>query len=245
MIVPNARASFGRAEAGIVLGLLANRDSAARVREEERLREEGFDSLLDDPRTLNALLTASSLSGVSPGLIYYVLVRHALLEVGVKDRLIADYVAALLFRFGLRDHANRIEERPDERFDYIVDIVAALSTATGRDAFMLHAHLGNFALWVSGIFPDRISALVQRRGAPDLGYYEEMGTTGYRLASESSDASRYGLGKLLRNCAETFPTLRVALNRVSDRYFFPQRGDPVERLLRQVRDDVRNPATSN
>jgi hypothetical protein len=35
---------------------------------------------------------------------------------------------------------------------------------------------------------------------------------------------------------DSFPDLRVALNRISDRYFFPNAPGSVERMLRQVAD---------
>ena len=44
----------------------------------------------------------------------------------------------------------------------------------------MRAHLGNYALWLSGLFPDYIEARHWRRGAPDLDYYEEMGRRGSR-----------------------------------------------------------------
>ncbi len=238
MILPNVRASFGRTEAGAVLGLLARGDADAHEAQEQRLRSEGFDVLLDDPRTLNALLSANTPASVPPGLVYYVLVRHALLEVGVTQRTLADYVAALLVEFGTRDRAHRVAEG-EARFDYLVDIVAALDTARGRHAFLLQAHLGNFALWVSGLFPDRIVARVHRRGAPGLEYYEELGASGFRMAAGAREAGRYGLDGVLRACAETFPELRVGLNRIADRYLFARRGDPVDRLLRQIGDEAR------
>jgi hypothetical protein len=37
-------------------------------------------------------------------------------------------------------------------------------------------------------------------------------------------------------CADFFPALRVALNRVADRHLFPATGDRIERLLRQIVD---------
>lgn len=236
MILPNVRASFGRAEAGAVLELLAAGDSQARERQELRLREEGLDALLDDPRTLNALLASRGGAAAPPSLVFYVMIRHALLESGVQDAMLADYLAALLLTFGEGDRAYRIEEADGERFHYLVDIVAALDTAHGRRSFLLRVHLGNLALWFSGLFPDRITAREQRRGAPGLGYYEDLGRTGYRMAAQTRDATDCGLDSLLRGCAEAFPLLRVTLNRISDRYFFPRRGDPVFRLLRQISD---------
>lgn len=235
MILPNVRASFGRAEASMLLGVLSEGDSAAHDRLSDRLREEGFDAILDDPRTLNAALTARS-TAVSPPLMFYLLVRHALLEGGIDDRTVADYLAAVLIEFGREDRAYRIEESDPDRFMYLVDLVMAMDSRDGRQQFLVRAHLGNFALWLSGIFPDWVTARVQRRGAPGIGYYEELGASGYRMAADTPHATAHGLDRVLRTAADAFPELRIALNRVSDRYLFPGSPGSINRLLRTVRD---------
>src|SRR5690606_2709247 len=79
-------------------------------------------------------------------------------------------------------------------------------------------------------------ARVERRGAPGIRYYEEMGATGYRLAADTVDAENWGLDHLYRTFADNFPALRIALNRIADRHPFPMRGDPIDRLLRQIAD---------
>lgn len=240
MILPNVRASFGRAEAGFLLGLAAGGDEGARKREEDRLSEEGFDAILDDPRTLNALMASGGLTAAPARLVFYILVRHALLEDGINNRVVADYLAALLLAFGRGDRARRpADDHRAPSFHYLVDIVEHLDDASGREAFLLRAHLGNFALWLSGLFPDHIAARVQRRGAPGIRYYEEMGATGYRLAAGTAHAESWGLDRLYQTFAENFPALRVALNRIADRHLFPSTGDPVDRLLRQIADRFR------
>lgn len=236
MIIPNVRGAFGRAEATLVIGVLTRGDTAAREREEERLRREGFDALLDDPRTLNALLAGPGLSTVPAPLLFYLLVRHALLEDGLADRTTADYLAALLLEYGRRNRAWVVEEGDGVELRYLTEIVAGVD-APGRRGFLLRAHLGEFALWMSGLYPDWVEWRRGRRGAPGLSYYEELGARGYRLAAQTSDAESWGLDTLYRGCAEAFPRLRVALNRLSDRYLTPRGGDPVDRLLRQVADD--------
>ncbi|HEX7117304.1 MAG TPA: hypothetical protein VF212_00855 [Longimicrobiales bacterium] len=237
MILPNVRASFGRAEAGFLLRLTAGDDERARKREEDRLREEGFDAILDDPRTLNALMASGGISGAPAPLVFYLLVRHALLEDGINNHAVADYLAALLLEFGRGQRARRPTEDADaQSYDYLADIVEALDSAQGREAFLLRAHLGNFALWLSGLFPDHITARVERRGAPGLRYYEAMGATGYRLAADTTDAESWGLDRLYQTFADNFPALRIALNRIADRHLFPTRGDAVDRLLRQIAD---------
>ena len=245
MILPNVRASFGRTEAGFLIGLTAGTDRIAREREEDRLQHEGFDAILDDPRTLNALMSPGRISAAPAPLVFYILVRHALLEDGVTNRIVADYLAALLLEFGRGSRAHRAtDDGHAPTYDYLVDIVEALGSAQGREAFLLRAHLGNFALWLSGVFPDHIAARVERRGAPGIRYYEEMGATGYRLAAGTIDAETWGLVRLYETFADNFPVLRIALNRIADRYLFPSTGDPVDRLLRQIADKVERQSQS-
>lgn len=233
MILPTIRASFSRRDVLHLVRLLADGDDELRRGAERRLDEEGADAVLDDPRTLNALLTAREASAPT-NLVFYVLVRHALLEVGLDDRETADYVASMLVAFGEAGRAYRPSASTPEEYHYLVDMVARLAHADRREAFLLRSHLGNFSLWLSGLFPDYLAARVQRRGAPDVAYYEHMGTTGYRLAASSPEAKTMGLDGLLSDVARHFGGVRTALNLLSDRYLWPQAGDPVNRVLREV-----------
>lgn len=239
MIVPNVRASFGPAEIEFVSQLLKQVHGLDDAGAQNRIETHGFDAVLDDPRTLNALMSTGGISAAPASLVFYLLVRHSLLEDGLDDSALADYLAALLLDFGRRDRQHQVEDGDGESFYYLVDLIQALETASGRRSFLLNAHLGNFALWLTGLFPDHIAARVQRRGSPGIGYYETVGAAGYRTAAESDDAEHLGLDDVLHSCAISFPALRLALNRIADRYLFQASGDPVERLLRQVADRFR------
>jgi hypothetical protein len=241
MIVPNVRSTCGRSEAALLIWLLTKGQEQERDRLEQRVREEGLDPILDDPRTFNAVMAGREFSSASSGVVFYLLVRHALLEDGVADRLLADYLAALLLAFGNARRAFRVEDDEHE-FHHLVDILAAGHESGGDRAFLLRAHLGEFALWLSGVFPDHITARVQRRGAPGLAYYDELGSFGYRSAARFYRAEEHGLSRVYETCADTFPTLRSALNRIADRHLFPATGDRIERLLRQVADTFRRSA---
>ena len=188
---------------------------------------------MDVPRVLNGLLTDPEVS-VPPTVVFYVLVRQALLEGGIDDRGTADYVASLVAAFGRARRAYRVSGQDGSEFHYLVDMISELRTADGKRQFLLRVHLGNFALWMSGLFPDYLEARTLRRGAPPIAYFEELGADGYRLASESREAEELGMATVFKDVADRFSGVRVALNRISDRHFWPQGGDPVSRLLREV-----------
>jgi hypothetical protein len=233
MILPTIRASFGRRDILHLVRLMGHGDEDIVSGAEKRLDEDGADALLDDPRVLNALLTHPDASAPTT-LVFYVLVRHALLEVGIGDRRTADYVASLLVAFGRAGRAYRVSETTTDEYHYLVDVIARLASADRREAFLLRSHLGNFSLWLSGLFPDYLESRSRRKGAPSISYYERMGTTGYRLAAKSPEAASLGLDSVLNEVAEHFGGVRSALNLVSDRYLWRQAGNPVGRLLREV-----------
>jgi hypothetical protein len=233
MILPTIRASFSRRDVLHLVHLLGHGDEELVAGAERRLDEEGADALLDDPRVLNALLTHPDASAPT-SLVFYVLVRHALLEVGIRERGTADYVASLLVAFGRAGRAYRVSETTTDEYHYLVDMVARLASANAREAFLLRSHLGNFSLWLSGLFPDYLESRSRRKGAPSITYYERMGTTGYQLASRSPEAATLGIDRILSEVADHFAGVRSALNLVSDRYLWPQAGDPVGRLLREM-----------
>ena len=229
MIRPNVRASFGRREAEILLAL-------AGPRGEGKLREGGIDALLDDTALVRDLLRRGGIDAAPAPLVFYLLVRHALLEREVHDRQLADYTAAVLLEFGRIGRNTVTSDAPLPDTLYLVDVLTELDRARGDREFELRAHLGNLALWIGGIFPDFVTHRVQRRGAPPLSYYDELGAAGFRTAAGMDLAIRYDLGDLFVRFADQFSNVRSALNGLSDALFFPQPKDAIERVLREVSD---------
>lgn len=236
MILPNVRERLTQADLDLVVRLLAGGSAAQERGYRERLTEEGPDALLSEPTLFDRLLDAPGLAVPAATLFLYVAVRHALGRVGIDDAELSDYLSALLLEFGMRDRALRIAPADDQVYRYVSDIVADLdAVADARRAFLLRAHLGNFSLWLSGVFPDHVTARREGRGGPDFRYYEEMGARGFRLASDHELAREWALASIYDRAAESFERLRVGLNRLSDYVFFRGRSSP-ERLMRQVGD---------
>lgn len=238
MILANVRQQLGREDAQLALRLIAHDSGRELDRAEALLREQGIDALLDDPRLLDALVQARQGAHASYTLFAYVIVRHALRHVGEEDRTLADYVASIVMHFGLRDRATRVADSDDELYHTLADLVGAAEGPDAQRNFLVRAHLGNYALWVSGLFPDLIESRRWRRGGPDLDYFEEMGRRGFQLAADHRLANEHGLATLYATAAQRFGLLRMALNAVSDTLFFPGVQSP-ERLMRQVRDEAR------
>jgi len=238
VILANVRTNLTREDASLALALIAQHGAEARDRSEAAFHERGLDALLDDPSLLPALLETPRGGHASLPLFAYVLARWSLVGSGEQDRVLADYAASILLHFGLRDRANRVADTDDDTFDTLAGLVEAAEGPDPRRAFLVQAHLGNYALWMSGMFPDRIERRKHRRGGPGLDYFEQLGQRGFQLASKHRLANEHGLTLLFAAAAERFPILRMALNRISDAVLFPDQHSP-ERLMRQVRDEAR------
>jgi hypothetical protein len=221
MILANTRGRLNSEDLRLVVLLLSQGSGARQARLEAQLAAEGPDALLDQPALLDRLLAVRGLMQPSATLFYYVVVRHLLRRATVDDRELADYLAAMLLEFGQRDRAFRIDWNDDHHHRYLIDIVADLEATDGERRFRVMAHLGNFALWLSGLFPDYIAARRLRKGGPDVSYYQTLGRRGFALASDHVLADQYHLDGIFRSAAGRFGHIRQALNELSGRLLFP------------------------
>jgi hypothetical protein len=233
MIRADTRSRLTAADLQLVVLLLSRGSVHRRAAIERRLQAEGPDALLDASELLERLLAVRTMLVPSEALFFYVLVRHTLRQAGIDDREMADYLAAMLLDFGRRDRAWRVDWNDDQQHHYLTDILVDLEASEGERRFRVMVHLGNYALWLAGLFPDYIAARHLRKGGPDVTYYDALGRRGFGLASDHALADRYGLDGVLRTAAERFPSLRGALNGMSDRVFFPATRT-AERTLRDL-----------
>ncbi len=196
----------GRYNQGFVVDLLS--DAEAR------------DLILDDVALYRALLERGGCLKVSAHFYFYVLVRHVLLQAGVDDRAMTDYVAEVLAEFSGTEHINAFVPGRDEPLEYCVDMMEALQSADDSTRFMLRAHLGNHSLFFAGVFPSRIRSRAERKGAPNLEYYERLGQLNYRVASDHRLARHYDLAPIYASLSDQFHITRKALNDLADRVLF-------------------------
>jgi hypothetical protein len=137
---------------------------------------------------------------------------------------VADYVAEVLAEFARTERARWAVPGSANPLDHFFELLAALQEADERTRFFIRAHIGNYSLFLSGVFPDRIRFRMESRGSPDLKYYEELGRTHYRAASDHRLAQRYEVADIFSTLSERFETTRQALNDMSSRLL--SIGDP-------------------
>jgi hypothetical protein len=232
VIQPNCRVQFAAEDIAFIVSVLGAKtgdsDCLVRLLTDEETR----DQILDEPALLHALLERGGCLRVSTHFYFYILVRHTFLRSNINDRTVADYVAELLAEFARTERTRCVVTGQPNALDYFFEMLAALQTADDRTSFQIRVHIGNQSLFLSGVFPERIRFRAEKKGFPDLKYFEAIGRSQYRAASDHRLSQRYELTSILGTLAERFDATRRALNEISDRLFSLGDGsEKVERLL--------------
>jgi hypothetical protein len=219
LIQPNCRVQFAAEDIDFIVSVLGTKIGDAECLVKLLADEESRDVILDDEALLHALLERRGCLRVSTHFYFYILVRHVFRKSDLKDREVADYVAELLTEFARAERARCVLPGRPNPMDYLFEMMAALRTADDRTSFHIRVHIGNHSLFLSGVFPERIRLRAEKRGFPDLKYYESLGRSQYRAASDHRLAQRYDLTTVLGTLSERFEATRRALNDISDRLF--------------------------
>ncbi len=219
VIQPNCRIQFTAEDVEFIVATLGGESSRAGCLVQLLAAEESRDLILDDEKLVHALLENPGCLRVSSHFYFYALVRHVFRRAGIENCAVADYVAEVLAQFSLQERTRcRVPGKP-EPLDYFFEMLASLPAADDRTRFLIRAHMGNQSLFVTGIFPERIRAQAERRGFPDLAYYEALGRSSFQAASDHRLARKYALTPIFSELADQFQTTRRALNDLTDRLF--------------------------
>lgn len=219
LIQPNCRVQFTAEDIDFIVSILSKKNGDSQCLVQLLADESTRDLILDDEALFQAFLEQQGCLRVSNHFYFYVLIRHVLRRVGIEERDVADYVAEVLCEFSRTERTRCVLPGGQASVDYLFEMIAALESADDRARFSIRAHIGNHSLFLAGVFPDRIRFRAENRGFPDLSYYEALGRSNFRVASDHRLADRYALSPIFATLADRFQDARLALNDVSQRLF--------------------------
>lgn len=217
VIQPNCRIQFTAADIDFVVAVLGQKTGDADCVVKLLGDPDTRDLILDDEQLFHALLEHRGCLTVSSHFYFYILVRQVLRRSGIDDRVVADYVAEILAEFSRMERSQYQVNGQAQPLNYFFEMLMALRDANERNGFELRAHIGNHALFITGVFPDRIRVRAEKRGFPDIRYFEDIGRANFRVASDHRLAQRYDLASVFGTLADRFRTAREALNDLSER----------------------------
>ena len=163
------------------------------------------------------------------------LVRRSFADLGLGTGETASYVVDLLVRFARSDGLYRIRDNAGRPLDTVSGMLReSLQQWTSEQTYILdrdlelRRHVGDFALFMSGIFRSH----VERGGY--LGLYLEEGEASYRAVGERLQMTGQRQGVLFGEMGAAFAMLSGALDYMRKVYMVQAaRSGPYTDLLRQ------------
>ncbi len=165
---------------------------------------------------------AQRLLAVSPFLLFNVLLRRTLTDHRAgPGRKVTNYLANMLALFVRTERLYRIEPYDRDTHEYLVEMMEEAREADARRQFLIYSHIGNYALFLTGLFPQWIDHRYRSKRRPiDAKYYVDMGSTHFHQAAAHGLARVYGLDDVFLRLSLRFEHYKSALNHIASRHLF-------------------------
>ena len=186
-----------------------------------------LDNLLDSSFLQRAILDSAELElPLSPALVFNVLLRAQLTgRRSADERETINYLAHLLALFARSERLHRIHPGDPRQYEYLVDLVLEAAQAVGERQFLIHSHIGNYALFIAGLRAEWVAHRQRYRRRPlSLSYYCDMGRSFYGSAAVHELAERFSLRRVFRQLSERFDYYRAGLEGLGQKHLFASTG---------------------
>lgn len=180
------------------------------------------------PNTLESVLTSDAvvekviydrekLLRISPFLLFNVLLRQVLSDHRrPAERRVINYLANLMALFVSTHRLYRIDSADAEAYNYLVDMIEQAVGADRQRRFLVHAHVGNYSLFMTGVFGAFLEERFKNgRRTVNGDYYADLGSASFSQASTLPPAQEYRLTEVFVRLALTFDSYRQALGTIA------------------------------
>ena len=220
LIKPTCRESLSEVDRSFIRDALGATDRD-RVAVSDLMNDPAsLDMLLDEEILLHALLQSPDTLRVSLHFYLYVLIRRLLLRRGLDNRELTDYLASMLACFNRTARLSDFRDGSDQVIECMADLETAAQSFGEPGAFYIRVYIGNFSLFLTGMFPERIRRRRHRRGAPGLPYYTGVGRSNYQMAGGHRLAEREGLSGIYHTLASEYVLIQTTLHQLCEQFLF-------------------------
>src|SRR5437870_2126393 len=135
---------------------------------------------------------------------------------GVGDPLLIDYLSNLLSRFISFDAIYRLRNTEGKRLEEVAEMMieAEALPPEGRTRREVHRHIGDFTLFWTGVYPERLNRLRSALSKDHFIDYCEQGKRSYFIASTFADDPYREEAPVLRRLSEQFELCAYGLSQV-------------------------------
>ncbi len=144
------------------------------------------------------------------------LAEHAFFSrVGIADPVLTDYISTLLARFVHFDDIYRLRGSDGRPLTELVEMVLeAEQLPEGRTRREYYRHIGDFALFWTGVYPEAIDRIHTRHRKDHFIDYTVQGKRGYWITSQMDEEDHRDEAELFRRLSERFELCALGLREV-------------------------------
>lgn len=135
---------------------------------------------------------------------------------GIADPPVIDYLSLLLSRFVHMDQLLRLRSSDGQPLEQVADMMmeAEAMPPQGRTTREVHRHIGDFALFWTGVFPEAVNRLRSQLRKDHFIDYCTQGKRSYYIASTFEDEPYTEEAPVLRRLSEEFELFAYGLTQV-------------------------------
>lgn len=149
-------------------------------------------------------------------------------ELGIGDPGLVGYVSDLLTRFVPSEGVWAIRDRQGRALDEVAEMLAEAENATDAERRKAcHRHVGDYALFWTGVYPEALSKRTHRASRDGLIDYCQQGKHSYYVASTFDGQE----APVLRRLSVEFELCAYGLSKVRKEWEKPDSPLPPGRLL--------------
>lgn len=130
-----------------------------------------------------------------------------------EDEALIDYLVSMLKQFVKTEDVYQLPVDDDQEYRYIVDMLDVAVDANDAETFHIFCHIGNYSLYLTGVFPDWVQHRHEFKNRPmDMDSYRNYGKTYFERAAEHQMARKRDLRPVLTKLHSGYDLVRTTLN---------------------------------
>ena len=113
-------------------------------------------------------------------------------QLGVADPPLVDYVSSLLLRFVRVDALHKVRNLSGRQMTEVAEMMVEANERVGTARREVHRHIGDFALFWAGVYPEALRELRSSRRKDHFIDYCAQGKRAYLIASSIETDDKKG-----------------------------------------------------
>lgn len=130
----------------------------------------------------------------------------------LEDERLLFYLVNMLGDFVETERVHQVPSLDDREFHYVFEMIEASRTSTDSQSYRIFCHIGNYSLYLTGVFPDWIRYRHERKNRPmDVDDYSDFGKTYFNKASKHRLARKQHMEPVLKKLSDGYDLVRTSL----------------------------------